>query len=299
MQIDNSQLQCYIDCPRKYFYKYVECLEKIKLDESDVDREFGKCFHKAIELLYKGKGLSEAQEVFRKEFNLIETEKAKTPANGELLVEAYRNYWSNPVNEMSDTNLETVNVEKVQTFRLSDDIEWLVKHDRIAKNKAGYWAVETKTTSKMAWNYFRKFDLNMQISGQCEGIKREYGQCSGAIINVACIGYRERAYRGEPAGFHCEFAREIINRNEAQLLDWRAQVFGWARRLDKSLKTYGVGDVSFAFPQNTQACWNFKGCSFIELCKSCGDENVKEVMYRKCDPLEYLKGEEGESNDKS
>lgn len=92
MKIDNSQLQCFIDCPQRYKYRYIDCLRKVRYDERDLDRDFGSCIHKALEYLYKGEGLDKAKQVFRDEFKGLTDEKAKTPANGERLIELYWNY---------------------------------------------------------------------------------------------------------------------------------------------------------------------------------------------------------------
>jgi hypothetical protein len=289
--IDNSRLSCYQDCPQKYYKKFILCLRKQRLDETDVDREFGSCFHKSIEILHSGGSLDKAKEVFRS-LNPIETEKVKTPANGEKLVEAYLNYWSQPVNELSDTSLETLAVEQIIKFPLSENVEWLVKLDRVVKCNAGIFSCETKTTGKMAYNFFRKFDMSQQITGQCIAVKEKYGQCSGAIIDAVCVGYRERSYKGEPAGFHCELSRDLTNRNDEQLLDWRANTLTWANRLALLLETSKDGHQATAFPKNTEACYKFKGCQFIDLCKSCDDESVREVQYEIHNPLDYLKENE-------
>ena len=39
------------------------------------------------------------------------------------------------------------------------------------------------------------------------------------IVNALKVGFRQRAYKGEPAGFHCEFQRQIFNRNKDQVED--------------------------------------------------------------------------------
>lgn len=283
MKIDYSQLQCFINCPRKYYYKYVEKLKKVSYDERELDKDFGKCIHKALEILYKTGSLIQAKEVFRGEYIGLESEKAKTPANGERLIEAYWKYWQTPTSALSDKNLETVGVELTDSFKLTEDIEYIVKIDLIVKNNAGYWCVDHKTSRSIAYNYFWQFDPNMQMSGYCKYVLEKYGQCSGAIINVMCVGFRQRAYKGQPAGFHCEFARDIINRNSAQLSDFTTNAERWATTLRFAL------DTGFsAFRRNEGACHQFKGCSYRELCNSCNDSEIKATLYEEHNPLAYL-----------
>jgi len=280
MQIDYSQLQTFIDCPHKYHNKFILNLAKIQEGAESLDKLFGKAVHLALELLYKGKPLVEAKNAFRESY-LVElgTEKAKTPANGERLIEAYWNYWQKPVSELSDTNLETVSVEVVDKFNITEEIEYIVKIDRVVKNNAGIWCMDHKSTRKTLYSFFNKFSPNMQVSGYCAYAKQKFGQCSGFIPNALKVGYRERAYKGEPAGFHCAFERDIVNRDDQQLRAFRDNVLWWCANL-KYATTSGV------MPRNENNCGY---CQYRDLCNSCDDPNVRDTLYEVVDTKEYLK----------
>ena len=285
IKIDYSQLSTFISCPRKYRNRYILNLRKIKEDERELDLNFGKCFHKGLELLYKGKSLEEAKQSFRTGFTPTEGEKAKTPANGELLVEKYWQYWQNSPSELSNKNLQIIDVEKVVEYPINDDIIWLVKLDTVVKNVGGLWSLEHKTTRSLAYNYFYQFDPNMQISGQCAAIQKVYGQCSGAIIDVSTVGFRQKAYKGLPAGFYSEFTRDIINRNKEQIADFEANVISWVNKLI-------LCEIINDFPKNENCCHQFKGCGFTEMCSNCDDQEIINTLYEKYNPFEYLKEEE-------
>lgn len=281
MHIDYSQLQTFISCPRKYKLRMIDCLRKVKYDERDLDLSFGKAIHGALEIIYKKEGLDKAKEWFTANFHGIEGQKVKTPANGLMLLDRYHTYYQQANNDLSDVNLEVLEVEIVDEFKIQD-IDYIVKVDTIVKSKAGIFVLEHKTTTKLPYNYFYQFDPNMQISGYCNYVLQKYGQCSGAIINAMVVGYRARAYKGEPAGFHCQFVREIVNRSKEQLKDFEVNVSGWVDKLE-------IAKSANMFPRNTQACHQFKGCGFKELCSNCDDEQIRTTLYETYDPKEYLK----------
>lgn len=284
IKIDYSQLSTFINCPCKYRNKYILKLKKRAYDDRDVAQDWGKAVHSALELLYKGKTVEEAKQIFRTQYVGMPDDKAKTPANGERLIEEYYKYWHNYNSELNDNNLTIVEVEPILEYAIDIDTTWLVKPDLIVKNNAGYWAMDHKTTSNLAYNFFFKFDPNMQISGQCEGVRNKYGQCSGAIINAIGCGSRERAYKGQSAGFWWEFSRDIINRNSTQLEDFKANVCSWCAKLENALQGFG-------FPKNEDFCHSFKGCQYKEICSSCDDKELIETLYEKHDPFSYLKEE--------
>jgi len=286
LKIDYSQLQAYCDCPRKYYYKYVKCLKKIQYDESIIDADFGSCIHNALHKYYLTGNMLEAMEGFKKEFNGLESEKVKTPKNGLELLKMYEEYWKQPTGDLSDSMFETLELEKVSEFEIAPNLTYIVKIDRIAKHKtAGIFVIDHKTTKGMPYNYFWKFDPNLQVDGYCYYATQTYGQCSGFIPNVMDMGYRERKYLSNPPGFHCKFVREIVNRNKEQLEDFKEQVEWWAWRLQTSLDNN-------IFPRNKGRCNDFRGCTYKDLCKCLDDEQVLETMYEVVNTRKYLEEEE-------
>ena len=127
-------------------------------------------------------------------------------------------------------------------------------------------------------NFFNSFDPNSQVSGYSYYCKEKYGRCSGFIPVGMFVGYRQKAYKGEPAGFHCEFDHTIINRTEDQLDDWLMTTLMWVSRLKNDIE----------FPKDESACHSYRGCGFKELCLSCNDQSVRESLYERYDPFEYL-----------
>ena len=284
MKIDYSQLQTFIECPRRYYNRYKLSLKKIIEDEREVDMNFGSAMHKALEAYYKGSATAEVLRVFNENFSPLAGDQVRTPRHAEALLSAYIKYYSGLTNELGDTYLTTLSsvegkplVEVKDTFNIGN-IEYIVKIDRIVKSNAGNWVQDHKCTTKSLYTFSNKFTPNMQVSGYVDYVTKKYGQCSGFIPNVLWFGFRTRAYKGEPAGFHYQFQRDIINRTKEQIADFEQNVIYWCAKLEQVEKDNYWG-------KNENQCVR---CSYRELCISCDDETVKEALYKEYDAYAYL-----------
>lgn len=277
MRIDYSQIQTFQDCPRRYYNKMVLCLKKVTEDERDTPKNWGKSIHSALEAHYKGKGLDEVLKVFNDTFQPLEGDKVMTPIHGVELIKGYINYYGGNTNELGDNRMETVAVEVKDQYSIGNN-EYVVKIDRVVKNNSGYWVMDHKSTQKSLYTFFNKFTPNMQVSGYVDYVIRKYGQCSGFIPNALYFGYRERAYKSEPAGFHYQFQRDIVNRTKEQIADFEQNVTYWCDKIQKAESDQYWG-------KNENQCIF---CQFKELCSNIDDENIRETLYIKHNPKEYL-----------
>lgn len=287
---DNSQLQAYKDCPERYRLKYVEQIQKRQTGEEDHDRNFGKAIHAALEVLYKarqaGRPLLKADyhAAFEKEYpvSLKEEDLAKTPESGILLLDAYLNRYN-----QEDNQFEVLAVEVADEFELAPGIRFIVKIDMVIRQQGCIYFMDHKTTGKsFGYSYWNQFSPNSQITGYTAYCIAKYGECSGGIINALRFGHRQRAYKGEPAGFYQDFQRQIINRNRQQVEAWKLDQIEWINRVDadKNLILPGL-----SWNKNEAQCGY---CQFREVCISCNDDQVKEQLYEKHDAREYLGGKE-------
>lgn len=282
MELDYSQLQTYQYCPQRYYLKYVLGLKKREIDESNIDRAFGESVHNGLASYYKGSDLPAILGAFD-EFEDLPPEVGemhKTKENGKKLLTSYVEHYL-PI----DKEMEILAVEEKGSIDISG-INWICKIDTIVRLRGNIYVLEHKTTKNIRYNYFASYNPNTQVSSYTEYVKQKYGQCSGCIINVLQTGFRQRAYRGEPAGFYSKFQREIVNRTAEQLEDFKENVALWVKRMGGE-KDYG---------KNEGACHQFRGCEFKELCLTSKgievDGEIVDVLYEKGDPFGYLK--EGE-----
>lgn len=276
MKIDYSQLSCYQRCPMRYYLTYVLNLAKVRYDERDIDREFGKLVHTYLELYMLKKDVSKVWSNFID----IEMNKCKTMQHGVILCQAYTKHY-----EMIDAHDEVLAVEVIDDFMIGD-VKYIVKIDKVIRKNGNVYAVDYKTTGSKAYNFFNQFNPNMQPSGYTDYCVKKYGQCSGMIVDAMLIGFRQRKYKGEPPGFHYKFIREPVNRTSDQLRDFEQNVAKCCKRVRQSID-------SNEWPKHEISCQDFRGCEFRELCMtSVGtelDQEIKQTLYEVVDTREYLK----------
>ena len=277
MKIDYSQINTFLTCRRKYENKYILALRKIKYDFRNIDLEFGKTIHSCLERYYKGMAWAEIIKPIE-EFQDLESEKCKTKGHLLKLMEQYIPYYSG-----QDKGWTILATEINDTFKIQD-MEYTVKVDLIIKDKDNIYVVDHKTTkTNRKSTYFQQFEPNTQVTGYTAYCQQKHGQCSGFIPNVMFVRYRERKWKGEEAGFHCEFERAIINRYPQQLEDFKSNVVDVAQQIE------GCKITGYWSKTEVNCMW----CEFKELCISCDDEQVRNTLYEMVEnPLEYLtKGE--------
>ena len=309
MAYDNSQLQTYKDCPERYRLKYLEELRKMDSGVEEHDREFGSAVHKGLEAHYKGLGLEKVKEVFSQAYplQLNEEDKAKTLDNGITLLTEYAERYKE-----EDKGFELIQNEVVDEFEIAPGITFLVKVDLVVRKQGCMYALDHKTTKKsFGWDYWGQFEPNPQVTAQTAYVQAKWGECSVVIINGLSLGWIDKPkllplsaeaearqyskvekkyskYYGEEmwyvSGFHCEFQRQLFNRNKSQVEAWKQDTVHWIEKVKAHRETIGSG----VWPKNEGQC---RFCSYKEVCISFADEQVIEQLYERHDALEYLKGE--------
>lgn len=281
--IDNSQLQTFKDCPERYRLHYIEGLQKRDEGRDEHDKNFGKAIHSALESYYTNGDIEASKAAFKADYpeQLNVDDNAKTQETGIILIEAYAKHYA-----QEDKGWEILSVEVKDSFKIQD-IEFLVKIDLVVKKQGCVYFVDHKTTGKaFNWMYWSRFEPNPQITAYTAYCQAKYGECSGGIINALRFGHRQRAYKGEPAGFYYEFQRQLFNRNKYQVESWKKDQIKWNKKfaleveLEKQLSDGGV------WTKNEGQCGY---CSYKEVCISCNDLQIKEQLYETVNPMEYLK----------
>lgn len=280
--LDNSQCLQYRACPLSHHLKYHVGLEKIQEGEVEHDRNFGGAIHVALEVWHKGGTRESALGAFREAYpdQLDESDLAKTQANGETMLATYFKRYANDFEKYKILAVE----EKIE-FTV-DATPYAVKCDTVVQDKkyGSIYGLDNKTTKEaLTFDYWSQYEPNSQICSQTAGIKERFGECAGIIINAMSFGYRQRAYKGEPAGFHMDFGRMEYNITDAQLEIWRKSVMATVRNMAQD-------DEMTSYAMNTAQC---RFCSFKSICQAGWtwpeDEELILLNYQiNPNPLEYL-----------
>lgn len=287
--VDNSQLQEFKNCQFRYYLHYKLGYKKRREGDTEHDRNFGSGIHAALETHYKGGEWGAVRDKFAQEYptQLDQEDQAKTQQNGLIVLEAYRDQY-----QVQDRNWEVIACEEVGQWEIAPGVIYVVKIDLIVRDRqnGGIYVVDHKTTGKtFDYRYWSQFEPNSQITGYCAYAEWKYGECSGAYINGIRLGYRSRKYKDEPAGFYYEFQRQMFNRNQRQVANWKKDAVEWAEQLQLANQLDRWG-------KNMGQCgW----CSYAAICKAEwdprdeGDRECIEIQYERVDARKYLK--EGES----
>lgn len=276
--IDSTQAKCFSNCKRRFYWNYVEQLRKSEYEEDSVDLRFGQAIHSALELYgEKTTDTAPVLEKFRSEFVDLPGEQVKTAEHGVKLLEAFFPYYKANFSEW-----ETLQTEEVGHITIGGNIDYVCKIDRVIRWRGNVYCVDWKTTkSTRKAGFFDKFALDFQPTGYIKWCKEKYGECSGFIPVGMFLGYRSRAYKGEPAGFHCDFDYTIVNRTQEDIDAFEADLLMIEDEMEQATTTN-------KWRRNPDYCSSYKGCQYSQLCQSNDDPMVVESLYEKFDATKYL-----------
>lgn len=282
---DNSQLQEFKNCQYRYWLHYGLGYAKRQEGEGEHDRNFGTAIHGGLETYYKGGDRQKVLDNFASLYpdQLKADDLAKTQENGKKLLQAYIDHYS-----AEDKRFKILGVEEGGTFEIAEGVSYRVKIDLVVENleQGGIYVMDHKTTGKsFDYRYWSQFEPNSQLTGYVAWAKNRFGACSGAYVNGIRLGHRQRSYKGEPAGFYYEFQRQLFNRNEQQIENWKRDTVNWINQLEK-VKDQGTPG------KNMGAC---AYCSYRPIClaewnpNDEADRECIEIQYKKVDPYAYLR----------
>jgi len=282
--LDNTQLNTYKSCPFQYLLRYKSGYKRREEGVAEHHASFGSAIHKGLEAIYNGKTALATDVAFASEYptQLDETDLAKTQENGLILLQAY-NRWRVSM----DSDLEILSVEKPFTFQAAPGHDYLIKPDLVVRKRSTQeiYGLDHKTTEKSLKSnrYWNQFDPSDSITSYCAGIEAEFGSCGGLWINALSCGYRKKKYKGEPAGFHYDFQRQLFTRTAHQVEQWRIDLAWWLAQKRETERSQHWG-------KNAPGACYF--CSFRPICQAGWnpehDAEQIEVLYEVMEnPLEY------------
>ncbi len=171
---DYTAISTFLNC-RKEFYFFM--VKHLRPKEASVHLRFGLAVHDALDELYS-KGLEEALKVFGETYVDEGDHDIKTMANGLKLIEWYAKVYANEPFKVIGKP------ESGFVFPIGD-IMWGGRMDLPVEWDGELWIVEHKTCSRLDANYFKQFDLDMQITSYILAAEEYLGRkCMGCIVNA-------------------------------------------------------------------------------------------------------------------
>jgi len=258
---DATKLQCYMDCPRKYFYEFILGWRP---DAPNIHLEFGSAWHLAMEHLilngYSDASILAAYEKFtdyyRKFFSELQDDMnhPKTPA---MALKGLLGY----VLEYRHDKFTPLYTEVAGSVTLNEEHTLTFKIDSILETIDGIKSREHKTGSQLSRPWMDQWILKMQTGVYNHVLfclfPRE--QVWGVEINGTIFSKKDIKFQRVPA-------RRTVEAMEAwywNTIDWCDAITHEFHRLERCSEN----DATMrAFPMNTENCTKYFGCTYHDFC---------------------------------
>jgi hypothetical protein len=269
--VDASKLETYMECPRRFFYKYVLGWDN---EYSSHDLEFGSAWHLAMEHIlrtnYSVENIALAHELFRNHYERyfpIETQFELEPKSSSGALLALAGYCSKYIDDHSNFKVLYTEVSgsitvlkgRIMNFRMDTIIE---------DSEKGICSLEHKTAKSLERTFQDKWILHMQPNLYTHVLYCLFPVDSvyGVIINGTAL-YKQTARTKRPPA---EYLRIPCRRTPEMMNTWLHNLDHWLDLLfddyDRMSVTSDSDDTMVAFPQNTTNCTQYWGCRFHDFC---------------------------------
>jgi len=285
--LDNTMIQSYRECNRKY---YIRHQLDLTVDSLKIDLIFGLAWHEALATLWPElqkkteRGIA-VKKAFLSFSNCWIREGLPSPMPPEnyqpitdrwpiknpfVALEMLGNYAEQRgvfIVQCTDLEVEKPFAVPLGLEVAGEEVFYIGRLDKIVKHpQHGRLVVEHKTTGWYAKDkgfredYINSFSPNSQVDGYAFAAHSLYADTNGVWIDAALCHKT----------VHDKFKFIPIDRSFGLLDAWLQETRAIATRL-----LTGVNDVNHAddasiywnFPKNTTSCHMYSGCSFRDLCR--------------------------------
>lgn len=278
--LDSSKLTTFMDCPRRYFYRYVLGWT---FKGANIHLEFGEGWHRAMEYIrlngYTDKVAAEAadvlEEYFRRSFSeATDLDNApKNPGNARLALHEYVNFYRD-----ADAEVETLFTEISGVIPVDEDRVIYIRLDSVNyKPGMGIFFFDYKTGSRYTSAWVSQWQTSLQMNTYNHALRMIFpnDRVYGGVIDGAFF-YKSPATdlksdpslsgKFRPQRVPLKITDDMINsylfdiNHWARMLEWEFVRLEECKKEDQTLK---------AFPKNTNACVAFgRLCPFHGFCTS-------------------------------
>lgn len=261
---DSTKIQCFMECPRKYFYTYVLGWQPTA---PSVHLVFGEAWHHIMETFLRHgyssdaieKGYNKFLACYRQHFQDYEEEslEPKTPSQALAAAVAYCHHYDTD-------NFRIHHTEVAGSAMLDKELFLHFKSDAIIESEGKFFCLEHKTTSSFRDSWLNSWQLKFQVGAYHHLLYCLYSeeQVGGVTINGTMFS------RGKPP----EFLRFTVSKPPLAMEQWRQNAIRWIeainREFDQLVYSNPESQVMSAFPQNTEACTHWGICPFHTFCQS-------------------------------
>lgn len=260
----NSYLSVFQVCRKKWFWKNILNLQPKELEKT---LETGSAVHIGLEEWEKSH-LSELAldkaKAYLESSNMIQEWDIT-----EACLKAYFLKFQNSPFQMVIPEFETsIKIGPWSYTMKIDGIGILDKH---------FYILEHKTSGMSPSIFFRKFQVDRQVSGYILGAQEH---CPDKEIIGVFINGIFKPQRRKTGLTEAKIERELILRTPFQLEVFKSDTIAIFEELEEAKAHYVMNGSTSLFYQNTNACSDFnRVCEYMDLCKYGPKEEIIQALF--------------------
>jgi PD-(D/E)XK nuclease superfamily protein len=271
--IDNTALNDYQTCPRKYYFGMV--LHRRSNDRSAA-LNYGTMWHTIMEAHYKGHTRALIHALITGKYANTATEgDYRTAARALLEYDNYVAQYGDVASEERAGAGKTLGVGNDCLVELPVELNLTgVRHpyagkiDRLYEKNGLYYVEDHKTTSVLNKNYFTQWTLAQQMKG--------YAILGQLLIGKPIAGVRINLHVCRKSD--SEFLRDVIPFSQAILDETQRALDLWMWRIETSAINAANGDIEAAYPPNFNACsGKYSMCQYAGVCSLSARVRMKAL----------------------
>jgi hypothetical protein len=270
IKLNQSRVQQFMDCPRKFFWQYEQNLVPHRPGRN---LEIGSGVHAGLAVLGAGGTLQQAHAA-----SLVELKKRfptrRLPGDAELeqeivaeterMLTAYVQHWG-PRGLWAPLGVEVAGQVTVGTVLARSQVdgeqtryqvELVFKLDNLALWLNNLWLVDYKTASRNDPRDMQKYAMDLQFTAYVYGATQVLQRRVAGIIADFLIKTKVP-----------QFTRERFIRTDEELVEFQHEFCEWGLAIDSLRERVAAGeDAKHLFRKNTKECFRYGTCPFRELC---------------------------------
>lgn len=276
---DNSSLDTYRVCPRKFYFRHVRHFET---SAPRMPLIFGSSWHSAMDFVWlhaaelNSSDLIEGGDTaFRATWETFDLDPSimfdiypRTPERAVQILQEYVKRYQSTI-----AGYEILGIEKPFIVPISDDLYYVGKLDKIIRVRGGVRIVDHKTASSFSSQWMEQFSPSGQVDGYLHAGHHSYQDFEEVVIDGAMVSKSK-----------IEFCTVPVRRQLTQLNAWSWEVLDLIdmiqvneERLHEYRNSSNRIDFLPAFPKCTSSCTTYYGCCpYIDLCKFWANPEEEE-----------------------
>jgi hypothetical protein len=270
IHLNQSRVQLFHNCHRKYYWWAVEGLE---IDRPRWALDIGTSVHLGLALLGSGRPIDEAVKESRAKLESLMPKRTLPGDNEEL--EDNKNVVEKLLRGYDEAYTGTVWTPIAQETKgaveVGDgtNIILVFRTDKLATWNSRLWIVDHKTAGKLDLRELQKYEMALQFSAYSYAVTKFTKQMVAGVIVDILVKTKVPQYH-----------RDYKTRNEAELLEFEQEFVEVGKEILWRHERVKAGeDPKTVFYKNTDECFRYGTCPYRELCLE--DNPTRRLLYKK------------------